>query len=67
MHIDLSYENENSVRELSNRLDLSSAFIVNMMVKAACFELASGEVVIKYNKDFIEKMRVNLKLSQNGL
>lgn len=62
MHIDLSYENENSVRELSNKFNLSSAFIVNMLVKAACFELSNEDIVIKYSRDFIEKMRTNLKL-----
>ncbi len=63
MHIDLSYENENTVRELSNKFNLSSAFIVNLLVKAACFEVVNENIIIKYDKDFIEKMRTNLKLA----
>ena len=64
MHIDLSNENENAIRELSIKLNLSSAYIVNLLVKSACFEIFNDEVILKFGKDFIEKMRINLKLSE---
>lgn len=64
MHVDLSYENENSIRELSNKLNLSSAFIVNMLVKAACCEVFNKDIILKFDKDFIEQIRISLKLAK---
>lgn len=66
MHIDLTFDNENSIRELSYKLDLSSAFIVNMLVKAACFEVLNNEIIVKFEKDFIDKLRINLKLAKQS-
>ncbi len=63
MHIDLTPDNENTIRELSNRLNLSSAFIVNLLVKSSCAEILEDQLIIKIEKDFIEKIRINLKLA----
>jgi|GEM_PF-1907561 len=66
MHIDLTPENENSIRELSVKLNLSAAFIVNLFVKAAYLEIENDTLILQYKRSSIDQVRNNIHIAERN-
>jgi len=62
MHIELTEENADKIRRLSNILDLASAKIVNILLSEMNYEIWNEELIMKVKKDKIEMLRNNMKL-----
>ena len=62
MHIELSQENSEKIRELSYILDLPSAKIVNILLDEMNYELWNEELVMKVRRDKIEMLRTHIKM-----
>ena len=62
MHIELSQENAEKIRELSYILDLPSNKIVNILLNEMNYELWNEELVMKVKKDKIELLRSHIKM-----
>ncbi len=62
MHIELSLENSDKIRELSYILDLPSAKIVNILLNELNYEIWNEDIIMRMKKEKIEMLRNNLKL-----
>ena len=62
MHIELTEENAEKIRQLSNALDLPSARIVNILLKELNHEILDEEIVMIMKREKIEMLRSHLKL-----
>ncbi len=62
MHIELTEENADKIRRLSNILDLASAKIVNILLNELNYEIWNEDIIMRMKKDKIEMLRNHLKL-----
>ncbi|MFZ0456076.1 MAG: hypothetical protein WCE54_23625 [Ignavibacteriaceae bacterium] len=62
MHIELTEENADKIRQLSNALDLPSARIVNILLNELNHEILDEEIVMIMKREKIEMLRSHLKL-----
>ena len=62
MHIELTEENADKIRQLSNALDLPSARIVNILLSELNHEILDEEIVMIMKREKIEMLRSHLKL-----
>ncbi len=62
MHIELTEENANKIRQLSNALDLPSARIVNILLSELNHEIMDEEIVMIMKREKIEMLRSHLKV-----
>ena len=62
MHIELTQENAEKIRQLSNALDLPSARIVNILLKELNHEILDEEIVMIMKREKIEMLRSHLKM-----
>ena len=62
MHIELTEENAEKIRQLSNALDLPSARIVNILLNELNHEILDEEIVMIMKREKIEMLRSHLKM-----
>ena len=62
MHIELTEENADKIRQLTNALDLPSTRIVNILLKELNHEILDEEIVMIMKREKIEMLRSHLKL-----